>query len=208
MELKIPRFVVEQVYPNLAFNSSAISSAMKIGDSTVRYDVATVGSNRLHACDVDWGGVGGADESLMHETAGSLHHPRGKLGFAFPQQTCDSERDVGSRLPPRDRGRGAFQSTAIRVFPGATGPSGPPTTATGLVRQDRPCSRGLASLWRTCTCAHQTRRHYQLGGFAHDLGTPDANSHACAGCRELRSWGPHAFASQGQCGGDQNAGGR
>jgi hypothetical protein len=28
------------VYPNLAFNSSAISTAMKIGDSTVRYDVA------------------------------------------------------------------------------------------------------------------------------------------------------------------------
>lgn len=63
MELKIPRFVVEQVYPNLAFNSSAISTAMKIGDSTVRYDVAKVGSNRRHACDVDSGGVDGADDA-------------------------------------------------------------------------------------------------------------------------------------------------
>ena len=52
MELKIPRFVVEKVYPNLAFNSSAISTAMKIGDSTVRYDVAKV-RYQWHSCRFD-----------------------------------------------------------------------------------------------------------------------------------------------------------
>jgi len=40
MELKIPRFVVQKVFPDLAFNASAISAAIKIGESSVRYDVA------------------------------------------------------------------------------------------------------------------------------------------------------------------------
>ena len=40
MELKIPRFVVEAVFPNLAFNDAALSAAIRVDTAVLRYDVA------------------------------------------------------------------------------------------------------------------------------------------------------------------------
>ena len=40
MELKIPRFVVEAVFPNLAFNDAALSAAIRVDQAVLRYDVA------------------------------------------------------------------------------------------------------------------------------------------------------------------------